>query len=55
MEGEYSMGGKYTVRARKHDDKIWVAYDYHSPLIIVMFKWVYCMIKYDVVTLEKHW
>ena len=49
------MGGKYSICARQLDDKVWTVCDYHNPLIIILLKWMYCMVKYDVVTLGKHW
>ena len=49
------MGGKYSITARNLDDKGLVVCDYHNPLPILLLKWVYCIIKYDVVTLGKHW
>ena len=49
------MGGKYSICARKLTDKTWVICDYHSPLVVILTKWIYCLVKYDVVSLEKHW
>lgn len=48
------MGGKYSITAKNLNDKIWKVCDYNLSFVKFIFKGIYCLIKYDVVTLGKH-
>lgn len=48
------MGGKWSVTARYYDSPVWEYSNYNLSFVGFIFKGVYCLIKYDVVNLEKH-
>lgn len=48
------MGGKYSICARNLDNKCPQYSNYYLSLFGFIFKGIYCLIKYDVVSLQKH-
>ena len=48
------IGGKYSITAQNLNDKVWCVCDYNLSLVKFIFKGIYCLIKYDVVSLGKH-
>lgn len=48
------MGGQYSITARNLGDKIWCVCDYNLSLVKFVFKSIYCLCKYDVVSIGKH-